>query len=245
MPSRLCLQLSAKFVTTDGVESDLVPIWMPYVDARLSAIANQIRSATHVDVGSDDARLLVSLLKGNRIEHGIAIENKRPPFENSRTALAGLQADVRLGDGLAALKPREAQSLSMSGMGAETIVSILEEFPDRVPRDVVLQPGRRPEIIRRWALRNDFHVVDEQLVFDDRLYTVMSFRASASSTFDPAYQDVELEAALLFGPLLLKRSDRNLMRQLREEEKYWLALERVVPENRRRLSIVQKLLEDL
>jgi hypothetical protein len=35
------------------------------------------------------------------------------------------------------------------------------------------------------------------------------------------------------------------MRQLREEEKYWLALERVVPENRRRLSIVQKLLEDL
>jgi tRNA (adenine22-N1)-methyltransferase len=216
------------------------------VDARLNAIAKLIRSTIHVDIGSDDARLLVSLLQDKRIERGIAIENKQQPFENSRIALANLNADVRFGEGLDVLKPLEAQSLSVSGMGAETIVEILGAFPDRVPRDVVLQPNRRPEIVRRWALRNGFHIVDEQIVFDDRIYTIMSFRASPNSNNlknDPAYKNVEREAALLFGPLLLKRADANLARQLREEENYWKRLERIAPENRQRLSIIRNLRE--
>jgi tRNA (adenine22-N1)-methyltransferase len=216
------------------------------VDARLNTIAKLIRSTIHVDIGSDDARLLVSLLQDKRIERGIAIENKLQPFENSRNALANFNADVRLGEGLDALKPLEAQSLSVSGMGAETIVEILGAYPDRVPRYVVLQPNRRPEIVRRWALRNGFHIVDEQIVFDDRIYTVMSFRASPNSNNfknDPAYRNVERAAALLFGPLLLKRADANLARQLREEENYWKRLEWIPPENRKRLSIIRKLRE--
>ena len=219
---------------------------MPHLDARLNAIAKLIRSTIHVDIGSDHARLLVSLLQDKRIERGIAIENKRQPFENYRHALANFNADVRLGEGLDVLKPLEAQSLSVSGMGAETIVEILGAFPDRVPRDVVLQPNRRPEIVRRWALRNGFHIVDEQIVFDDRIYTIMSFRASPNSNNlknDPAYKNVAREAALLFGPLLLKRADANLARQLREEENYWKRLECIAPENRKRLSIIRKLRE--
>jgi tRNA (adenine22-N1)-methyltransferase len=216
------------------------------VDARLNAIAKLIRATIHVDIGSDHARLLVSLLQDKRIERGIAIENKQQPFENSRIALANLNADVRFGEGLDVLKPLEAQSLSVSGMGAETIVEILGAFPDRVPRDVVLQPNRRPEIVRRWALRNGFHIVDEQIVFGDRIHTIMSFRASPNSNNlknDPAYKNVEREAALLFGPLLLKRADANLARQLREEENYWKRLERIAPENRKRLSIIRNLRE--
>ena len=211
------------------------------MDARLGAIEQLIRSSVHVDIGSNDARLLVSLLHSKRIERGIAIENKQRPFENSQNALANLNADVRFGDGLSVLKSFEAQSLSISGMGAEKMVGILDAAPDRIPNDIVLQPNGRPELVRRWALRSRFKIVDEQIVYNDRIYTIMAFRACSDCKNDPAYAGVEREAALLFGPLLLGRHDVNLARQLREEENYWSKLSCLAPEKRKRLSIIKKL----
>ncbi len=38
-------------------------------------VAEQIRSGTHIDVGSDHGRLLKALLASGRIDRGIAIEH--------------------------------------------------------------------------------------------------------------------------------------------------------------------------
>ena len=73
---------------------------MPRLDERLKTVARQIRSDTHVDVGSDHGHLLLALLKAGRIRKGIAIENKQLPFENSRKTLTGVNAEVRFGSGL-------------------------------------------------------------------------------------------------------------------------------------------------
>ncbi|MGB1707088.1 MAG: tRNA (adenine(22)-N(1))-methyltransferase TrmK, partial [Rubripirellula sp.] len=99
---------------------------MPHLDERLKKVAQQIRVTTHVDIGSDHANLLVALLRSGRVKKGIAIENKQQPLLHSQQALVGLDAEVRFADGLDGLLAGEADSLSICGMGAENIVSILE-----------------------------------------------------------------------------------------------------------------------
>ena len=216
---------------------------MPKLDVRLTAVAQQILSKTHVDIGSDHGSLLVSMLNSGRIEFGIAIENKRQPFENSARALTGLPAEVRFGDGLQVLQQDEADSLSICGMGAKSMRKILAAHPNRIPPNIVLQTNHEPEIIRGWALDNGYHLVDEQIARGLWPYVTLSFRrAEDSKADDPAYQDVSRQAALLFGPLVLKRKDRPFEAQLREEEFYWGNFEHLEPRRARRLELIREIL---
>ena len=216
---------------------------MPKLDTRLIAVTKQIRSKIHMDIGSDHGGLLVSMLQSGRVDYGIAIENKRQPCGNSTRALAGLPAEVRFGDGLHVARPGEADSLSICGIGAENMLKILSTFPDRVPNHTVLQPNQRPELIRRWALNNGFHLADEQIARGHWPYAILSFRRAQNSQIaDPAYENVHLQAALLFGPHVLKRVDQQFDAQLQEEETYWSQFIRLEPERRQRLDIIRELL---
>ncbi|QDV84873.1 tRNA (adenine(22)-N(1))-methyltransferase [Planctomycetes bacterium TBK1r] len=219
---------------------------MPKLDERLKAVAVQIRSRVHADIGSDHGHLLKALLTSGRIERGIAIEVNQRPFENSRSTLSGLAADVRLADGLEGLSPGEADSLSICGMGGELMTRILETHPGRVPADVVLQPHRRPDAVRRWALQSGFHLVEEQLVVGRQRYVVMRFRldrSTAESANDPAYDAVDREAALLFGPLLIKRWETRFRDILVEEYQYLMRLDQRTDDSAQRLSALSKLLD--
>ena len=216
---------------------------MPKLDVRLIKVAQQIRSKTHVDIGSDHGGLLVALLNSGRIEYGIAIENNRQPLENSARALTGLPAEVRFGDGLHALQQGEADSLSICGFGTKSMLRILTAYPNRVPSHVVLQPNPQPEIIRQWALDNGYHLVDERIAWGHLPYAILSFRrAEDSQAMDPAYENVNRQAALLFGPLVLKRQDQLFESQLREEESYWGRFDRLEPRLAHRLELIREIL---
>ncbi|GAA5507666.1 class I SAM-dependent methyltransferase [Novipirellula caenicola] len=226
---------------------------MPKLDIRLRTVAALINphgdsSVVHGDIGSDHGGLLVSLLRSKRIAKGIAVENKSQPYENSCFALKGLSADVRFGDGLAVIKPGELTSLSICGMGAESIVKILEAFSDRVPDHVVLQPNRQHELVRGWGLRNGFHLNEEQIAWGHWPYAVISLQRATDATHnastpnDPAYADVDLDAALLFGPLILKRWEPKFAARLHEEQAYLQGLTKLDGDYEHRLHQIQKVL---
>jgi tRNA (adenine22-N1)-methyltransferase len=194
------------------------------------------------------------LLKQQAIKHGIAIENNDQPFQNSVDALkvffpprpsdgtASGIAEVRLGDGLSVLKPDEADSLSICGLGGRAIVRILDAHPERVPSQVVLQPNNRPEDVRQWALSTGFRLLDELNVGKKREFVVLSFeRDSNGSIQDPAYRDVDLEAGILFGPLIIKRNEPFLLKQLLEEEAYWSQFSQLKAPAAKRLRVIEKL----
>ncbi|QDT08705.1 tRNA (adenine(22)-N(1))-methyltransferase [Planctomycetes bacterium K23_9] len=214
---------------------------MPKLDIRLKTVARMIRDDTHADVGSDHGHLLFALLKSGRIQRGIAIENKQQPFANSSHRLAGVNADVRLGDGLSVLHVGEADSLSICGMGAKSMVRILEGFPDRVPTRVIMQPNCEPELVRGWGLRSGYHIETEQIAWGHLPYQVVCLRR-ADSPDDAAYEDVDHDAALLFGPTLVKRRDPDLFRQLSQERAYYRELGQLTARSAERLKIVETLL---
>ena len=107
----------------------------------------------------------------------------------------------------------------------------------------MLQTNQEPEIIRQWALDNGYHLVDERIARGRWPYAILSFRrAEDSQAIDPAYENVNRQAALLFGPLVLKRQDRLLESQLREEESYWGRFDRLEPRRARRLELIREIL---
>ena len=215
------------------------------LDDRLLAVAEMIQSRIHADIGSDHGSLLVSLLNDGSVKYGIAIENKLQPFKNSVSALKDLSAEVRLGDGLESLEEGEADSLSICGLGAESIRDILLARPRRIPRRLVLQVFHKPEVIRGWALDNGFHLLREQVTDGRRPYTILSFRrAEDPSVDDPAYKSVDRDSALLFGPFVLQRQDRQFDQQLQAEEAWWRRFSRLSSDRSHRLKLIQRVMAD-
>lgn len=214
---------------------------MPHLDVRLRTVAQQIRADSHADIGSDHGHLLVALIRAGRIGYGIAVENKQQPFKNSQKALRGLNAETRLGDGFAALSPGEIDSVSICGMGGETILRILRAGQQRLPERLVLQPNRRPELLRRWAFENSYHLVDEQIAWGHWPYAILCLQRSDDHR-DTAYDEIDPTAAFLFGPLLIRRWDRKFVDRLREERQYLRGFDRLGSESAARLSALEQLL---
>jgi tRNA (adenine22-N1)-methyltransferase len=221
------------------------------LEARLQAVADQIKAHVHADIGSDHALLLKYLLTSGRVHRAIAIEKNQQPFENALGALQGLNAEVRLGDGLACLVPGEAHSLSLTGMGAKLIAKILcgqlktEGTPRHsnsgLPAHLVLQPNDNPIPLRQWAAQNSFHITHEQMVEGFWRYTVLTL--SCRTGPDLAYEGLPKTAALEYGPVLLAQRHPLLYQELLAQQKYWQKLISQSPLAAKRLETINQALE--
>lgn len=143
---------------------------LPQLDARLSAAAAYVRPG-HIaaDIGCDHGKLTVDLLTSGRCPKVIAADLRPVPLskaqENCRKAGCQGGADFRLGNGLQVLQPGEASDIVIAGMGAETIIEILQDAPwvrDAAIR-LILVPATKHSILRRWLCQNGFAIAAETL----------------------------------------------------------------------------------
>jgi tRNA (adenine22-N1)-methyltransferase len=209
------------------------------LEPRLQTVADLIQARAHADIGSDHALLPRFLLEAGRVEGVIVVEKHQGPFDLARKNLQDYpQAEVRFGDGLEPLREGEVASLSMSGMGAPLMTRILEAHPTRVPPRLVLQPNARPELLRQWALTRKFHLTREVMVRGFWWYTVLALEHREGA--DPAYEGVPVEAALQFGPLLLKEGRAELLTELQAQIQY---IQGLGPQQRTALQERQRIIE--
>lgn len=208
------------------------------LEPRLQAVADQIRSRVHADIGSDHALLPKYLLFEGRAEWVIVVEKNRQPFENARAALEGLNAEVRLGDGLEPLKAGEVESLSISGMGALLMVKILSAHPEKLPAKIILQPNDSPEPLRVWVRQSGFHLDCEQMVEGFWRYSILTLAQALGD--DPAYVGLPVEPALRYGPLLLRQKHPLLLEELQKDKAYLegLLAKKSVAQLQRQLEVV-------
>jgi tRNA (adenine22-N1)-methyltransferase len=123
---------------------------------RLLAVAAQVEGDVVCDVGSDHGLLPAYLLRTGRCRRVICVEKHPGPYERCRQALAGVAAEVVLGDGLAYSEPVDC--LCLCGFGSRSIVSVLSRGRSRVPSRVVVQPHRDPAPLLAWASSEGFRV---------------------------------------------------------------------------------------
>ncbi len=168
----------------------------------------------------------------------IVVEKHALPFARAKEALKGYNADLRFGDGLHVIKAGEGDSLSITGMGAQTIIKILAE-PEKVPPSLVLQANDKPELLRTWALEHSYALKNETMVTGFWPYTILSLEKSKLA--DPSYDGLEPELALKFGPLLLKTGDPILYETLNKQAKHY-GKKLAKPWAQKRLELIQKAL---
>lgn len=148
---------------------------------RLEAIGAMVSTCEKVvDVGTDHAYLPVLLVKKQKIKKAIATDIAAGPCEAARhTVTENNLADkieVRQADGLLGVTPKEAETVIMAGMGAATMVHILQAAPQIIPgiRELILQPMNDSEVMRHWAEEHNWKIVTEDLVEEgDKIYEIL------------------------------------------------------------------------
>lgn len=216
------------------------------LEPRLLAVARFIQSDSHADIGSDHALLPKYLLQSQKIKKAIIVEKNQQPFENASTTLQGLNAEIRLGDGLEPLKHNEVESLSITGMGAGKIVQILKAHPERLPSKLTLQANDTAKSIRVWARDNhlvthhSFHLKAETMVAGYWRYAILHFERTIGE--DSSYQNVPLEVALTYGPHLLREKHSLLKEELEYQLPY---LQKLGEHGAKQLDLVKQALDYL
>lgn len=160
---------------------------------RLMSIARKVpEGARLVDVGTDHGRLPVWLLLRGRISRAIAADLREGPLERARETarLYGQTEGIsfRLCDGLAGIKPEEADTVVIAGMGGETIASILEAAPwTRREKLLLLQPMTGAPYLRQWLQAHGYVIRSEDVSREgDKLYTDWVVRGGAMPPLTPA-----------------------------------------------------------
>lgn len=112
---------------------------------------------------------------------GFACDLRPDPLSKARRACApyGDKVQFRLGSGLEVLRPGEVTDIIIAGMGAQTIMEILEAAPwvFDPAYNLVLVPATKHSLLRRWLAVKGFTLQGETLAHAaGRWYAVMNAR---------------------------------------------------------------------
>ena len=149
---------------------------------RLLTVARCVPPGSRLaDVGTDHAYLPVWLIRSGVISGAIASELRRGPLERARDTAGRYQVtgqmDFRLCDGLAGISPEEADTVTIAGMGGETIAAILAQAPWTKDCRLILQPMSSLPELRTWLQQNGYAIRQELLSLDQgTIYVTMTVR---------------------------------------------------------------------
>ncbi|MFC2948375.1 tRNA (adenine(22)-N(1))-methyltransferase [Virgibacillus sediminis] len=176
---------------------------------RLKTAASYLPAgAVFADIGSDHAYLPCYICQKDDQARAVAGEVRVGPYNSavSTVKFHGLtnKVDVRLGDGLEVLSPNEVNQIVIAGMGGSLIQSILQKGIDKLGtvERIIAQPNVNARNVRRWLRRNNYMIVDEQIVEENgHIYEVLA----ADKYAEDPFEEELLEQQLLFGPILLEK----------------------------------------
>ena len=141
---------------------------------RLRAVADFVEPGSILaDIGTDHGYLPIAAIEEKRIPSAFACDMNQGPLRAAERAVAEAKKEdvitLRFGDGLCDIQAGDATNAAIAGMGATTIIHILEGAPevtDSLSR-LILQPMSGAGLLRKWLSENDWFIVAETLVEED------------------------------------------------------------------------------
>ncbi len=194
------------------------------ISKRLAALAALVKQGNTVaDIGCDHGYLPIYLIQQRHIPRAIAMDVRPGPLSRAEENIAahGLldYIEVRLSDGLDALRPKEAQTVVIAGMGGPLMERILSRGAAQLAdvEELILQPQSEVEHFRRFLQGLPFVVVDEDMVKEDgKFYPMMRLSSIGVEKNGQDWEDAEYR----YGKYLLAGRHPILRGYLyREEER--------------------------
>jgi tRNA (adenine22-N1)-methyltransferase len=172
------------------------------IGERLQAIADMVPvGVTMADIGTDHAYLPIYLISHNVVARAIAGDIHQGPYLSAKNAVVAAQLEefisVRRGNGLEVVRPGEAETVVIAGMGGLNIIDILRSRPEVTAtlKRLIVQPMIAAAAVRMWLQTNGWQIISEQLIQEDgKLYQIIAAEPGESQPFEPILYEI--------GPLL-------------------------------------------
>lgn len=185
---------------------------------RLLRIANMVQHPTLVDVGTDHAHLPIYLAKNRNISRAMATDISAGPLErgrqNARNAGVSHIIDFIQCAGLEGVPADVYDTCTISGMGGEMIITILEDYIGVAKKfqQLILSPQRSVPKLRRFLHANGFAINDEDIVEDNgKLYNILDCSPGVIGGYDKVGYE--------FGQILLDKQHPLLVDLINQEIK--------------------------
>ncbi len=148
---------------------------------RLTTVAQFVTKGSRVaDIGCDHAHTSIYLVENEIAVSSIAMDINKGPLERARENIChyGYEHKIttRLSDGAKKLKPDEADTLLMSGMGGLLMNKILSDSIEvvKAAKELVLQPQSEIALVRKYIHELGFFIEKEaMLIEEEKYYTVI------------------------------------------------------------------------
>lgn len=190
---------------------------------RLRAAADMVSPGYRIaDVGTDHGYLPIWLLLNEIVPSAIGMDINHSPLsrakDNSIAAGVSGEMELRLSDGLSALKPGEADVITICGMGGPLICRILAAGQDiaKSAKELILSPQSDIPAVRIFLRTNGYQITDENMVCDGGKYYVIMKAVPCPNTLCDS-SEMTLEDR--FGPVLLKTRPKAFLESLLLQEK--------------------------
>ena len=152
------------------------------------------------------------------------------------------QIELRLSDGVKALKKDECDAVILAGMGGGLVIRILEDgqhIRDNI-KTWILQPQSEIQKVRKYLIDNQYQIVDEDIVEEDGKYYPMM---KVINGLSEEYHDIELR----YGKILLQKKSPILLqfldKEIRTKEQILNNLEVTEQAQERRYALRQEIAE--
>ena len=181
----------------------------PTLSSRLRACCDFINKGDRVaDIGCDHGYLSIHLLKSEIATSVIAADINPMPLDSARRNAQKYgvvdRISFHLSDGVQSI-PRDFNTLVCAGMGADTMMSILDAAPwlkDKQYRLVLQCQSRRPEL-RQYLYENGFSITAETLAKDGKfIYPIMEVKYQPTAPLSPGGYHISPALLSCGSPLL-------------------------------------------
>jgi len=184
---------------------------------RLTTVAEFVTKGSRVaDIGCDHAHTSIYLVEKGIAVSSIAMDVNKGPLERAKENISrcGYEERIttRLSDGTKELRPGEADTLLISGMGGLLMNKILTDSIEvvKAAKELVLQPQSEIAFVRKQIHELGFYIEKETMLIEDEKYYVA---IKANNIGRSSYYEKEI--FYRYGKVLLEEKSPVLEQFLR------------------------------
>ena len=151
------------------------------LDNRLQEIYNMIRpNSKIVDVGTDHGYLITKLILDQKSISGKCVDINIKCLKKAQSLVnqynLNNKINFSLSDGLQDVLETEVDDIVIAGMGSELIINILKNcnwIKKTNDKHLILQPMKKPWLLREYLFKNKFKIIDEKVVYSNKFFYVI------------------------------------------------------------------------
>ncbi|MDD2370663.1 MAG: class I SAM-dependent methyltransferase [Firmicutes bacterium] len=216
------------------------------INTRVDKVLNYIqKGSTVADIGCDHGYVLIKGVTDDIIKSGIGVEVAKGPFNQAKINVHEYNMDdyinIRYGNGLDPVLINECDVCVIGGMGGRLITNILRDNKEKASnfKRLILQPMNSEFILRKYLLENNWVIVDEDILIEDRLYLYIIAEKGNMEVHDDFIYEI--------GPVLAKKNNSGRNKYIKQKifklEKILMNLKEVEVKETNKIKIIKQAIE--